>query len=59
MENGTCLEKWICETCGYIYDPKKGDTGANISSGTKFEDLPDEWLCPMCASGYDNFDKAE
>ena len=37
-----------CRICGYIYDPEKGDPLRNISPGIPFEDLPDNWRCPVC-----------
>ncbi|MBT3378199.1 MAG: rubredoxin [Lentisphaerae bacterium] len=46
----------ICINCGYIYDPKKGDPMNDIPPGTAFEDLPDEWVCPMCYATTENFD---
>ena len=44
---------WQCQTvnCGYIYNPEKGDRKGKISKGTKFEDLPDDWKCPICGAG--------
>lgn len=44
---------WRCQTvnCGYIYDPDKGDRRRKIPAGTKFEDLPDDWKCPVCGAG--------
>jgi rubredoxin len=40
--------RYICTSCGYIYDPADGDPMAGIPPGTSFEDLPEEWVCPMC-----------
>ena len=40
--------KWKCTVCGYIYDPQKGDIKHNINRGTRFEDLPEDWVCPVC-----------
>ena len=37
-----------CVICGYVYDPEKGDPDSNIAPGTKFEDLPSDWHCPIC-----------
>jgi rubredoxin len=37
-----------CRTCGYVYDPSKGDSKSNVPSGTRFEDLPLDWRCPVC-----------
>lgn len=44
-ENGT---KYICQACPYIYDPAKGDPEGGIPPGTSFEDIPDDWVCPIC-----------
>ena len=52
------MEKWKCKICGYIYDPEKGDPDTNISPGTPFEKLPDDWVCPACGAPKDMFEKA-
>ncbi len=44
------LQRWICESCGYIYDPEEGDPDGGIPSGTAFEDIPDTWFCPVCGA---------
>lgn len=41
------MQKWEC-VCGYIYDPEIGDPDSGIAPGTAFEDIPDDWLCPVC-----------
>jgi len=48
--------KYICVNCGYIYDPEAGDPMNNIPAGTSFDDLPDEWVCPICYATKDVFD---
>ena len=52
------MEKYICTACGYEYDPAVGDPDNGIAPGTAFEDLPDDWTCPMCGLGKDMFEKA-
>ncbi|PKN01439.1 MAG: rubredoxin [Elusimicrobia bacterium HGW-Elusimicrobia-1] len=52
------MEKWKCIVCGYIYDPQKGDPADNVAAGTKFEDIPDTWVCPECGALKDMFEKA-
>jgi rubredoxin len=44
---------WQCQTvnCGYIYNPDKGDKKGGIPPGTRFEDLPEDWKCPVCGVG--------
>ncbi len=49
------MTKYICNACGYVYDPEKGDPDNGIAPGTKFEDLPDSWTCPLCGVGKDMF----
>lgn len=51
------MEKYKCIACGYLYDPAKGDSTQGIAPGTKFEDLPDSWVCPECGVGKDQFEK--
>ena len=47
---GETLQRWICESCGYIYDPEEGDPDGGIPIGTAFEDIPDTWFCPVCGA---------
>jgi len=51
------LEKWECTVCGYIYDPKFGDDTRGISPGTPFEQLPEDWTCPICGASKKKFRK--
>lgn len=53
------MDKYKCKVCGYIYDPEKGDPDSDIKSGTSFKELPDDWLCPVCGVGKDQFEKLE
>lgn len=41
---------WICMPCGFIYDPEEGDPDGGIEPGTPFEDIPDDWMCPICGA---------
>jgi len=50
------MEKWECQVCGYIYDPKEGDPDNDIEAGTSFEDLPEDWVCPECGASKDEFE---
>ena len=43
-------QKWICQLCGLIYDPAEGDPDSGIEPGTPFEDIPDDWMCPICGA---------
>lgn len=51
------MDSWRCELCGYIYDPQTGDPDNGIKPGTPFEELPDQWVCPICGAGKDQFTK--
>ena len=49
------MQKWRCTICDYVYDPAEGDIGNGVAPGTPFEELPDDWVCPLCAVGKDLF----
>lgn len=51
------MDKYVCEVCGYVYDPAEGDPDNGVAAGTKFEDLPDDWVCPVCGADKDSFAK--
>jgi rubredoxin len=53
------MDKYECTICGYIYDPEEGDPENNIPAGTAFEDLPDDWVCPICGASKEDFQKVE
>jgi rubredoxin len=53
------MERWECQVCGYVYDPAVGDPDNGVSAGTRFEDLPDDWVCPECGAEKDMFQKLE
>ena len=53
------MTKWRCTVCGYIYDPEQGDPESGIEAGTSFEELPDDWVCPLCGVSKDQFEKVE
>jgi rubredoxin len=54
-ENG--MDRYVCTICGYVYDPANGDPDNGVAPGTKFEDLPDDWECPICGASKDDFEK--
>ena len=51
--------KYVCNVCGYVYDEETGEDAANISAGTKWEDVPEDFVCPLCGVGKEDFSKAE
>ncbi len=50
------MDKYICNVCGYVYDPEVGDPDAGIEPGTPFEDIPEDWVCPLCGVSKENFE---
>ena len=53
------MAKYQCGPCGYTYDPAVGDPDSGIAPGTAFEDLPDDWCCPICGVTKDMFEKID
>ena len=58
MEAAT-VQKWICGSCGFIYDPAEGDPDGGITPGTAFEDIPADWFCPVCGARKRDFEPFE
>ena len=50
------MEKYVCAICGYVYDPEVGDPDNGVEPGTAWEDVPEDWVCPLCGVGKDNFE---
>lgn len=53
------MQKYVCTVCGYIYDPEQGDPDSGIAPGTSFADIPEDWVCPVCGSGKEDFEPLE
>jgi rubredoxin len=51
------MSKYVCNICDYVYDPAAGDPDNGVAPGTSFDDLPDEWLCPICGVSKDEFEE--
>jgi rubredoxin len=51
------MDPYRCTVCGYIYDPAKGDPENGINPGIRFEDLPSDWVCPVCGAPKEMFEK--
>lgn len=51
------MSKYVCQICGYVYDPVEGDPDHGIDPDTPFEDLPSDWTCPVCGAAKDEFEK--
>jgi flavin reductase (DIM6/NTAB) family NADH-FMN oxidoreductase RutF/rubredoxin len=58
-EGGKNMQKYKCLMCGYVYDPAEGDPDNGVEAGTVFEDLPNDWVCPECGAGKDQFEPLE
>jgi rubredoxin len=51
------MDKYVCNVCGYVYDPEEGDPENGVDPGTAFKDIPDDWVCPICGAPKDEFSK--
>ncbi len=52
------MDKFECTICGYVYDPAIGDPENGIEPETPFDELPEDWVCPLCGVGKEDFDEA-
>ena len=53
------MDKYVCTVCDWVYDPEVGDPEHGIAPGTAFEDIPGDWVCPLCGVGKDMFEKVD
>ena len=53
------MDKYVCNICGYVYDPAKGDPDNGVAPGTAFKDLPESWVCPDCGVTKESFSPME
>lgn len=53
------MKRYVCDMCGYVYDPAAGDPDNGVKPGTAFDDLPTDWVCPECGAGQDDFSPIE
>ena len=53
------FKAWMCIICGWVYDEEKGWPDDNIAPGTKWEDVPDDWICPECGATKEDFEMVE
>jgi rubredoxin len=49
--------KFRCIVCGYVYDPAEGDPDGGVAAGTKFDDIPEDWVCPLCGAPKSEFEQ--
>lgn len=59
MKGEMNMQKYECQACGYIYDPQVGDEDNGVKPGTAFENLPEDWECPLCGASKDEFEPVE
>lgn len=53
------MQRYQCKVCGYVYDPEEGDPDSGIAPGTPFEDVPEDWYCPVCGVYKNDFEPVE
>lgn len=53
------MQRYECVVCGYIYDPVEGDPDNGVAAGTSFENVSEDWVCPLCGVGKDQFEPVE
>ncbi len=52
------MSKFVCDLCGYTYDPAEGDPDNGVAAGTAWADVPEDWVCPLCGAGKEEFSEA-
>ena len=53
------MQRYVCQVCGYIYDPDEGDPDNGVEAGSPFEEIPEDWVCPMCGAPKEDFEPEE
>lgn len=53
------MDKYVCTVCGYVYDSELGDPDGGVAPGTKWDDVPDDWVCPVCGASKEDFEKED
>ena len=51
------MDKYVCDICGYVYDPGEGEPDNGVAPGTPWEQVPDTWVCPLCGVKKEHFSK--
>jgi rubredoxin len=59
INGGKYMKKYVCDVCGYIYDPAEGDEDNGVAAGTAFDNLPEDWVCPLCGAEKSEFSPME
>ena len=53
------MKKYVCNLCGYVYDEAAGDPDNGVAAGTKWEDVPEDWVCPLCGAPKEEFSEEQ
>ena len=59
MSETAAYKKWLCVVCGWIYDEETGDPDSGLAPGTRWDDVPESWVCPDCGAGKEDFEMVE
>jgi len=59
INGGDYMKKYVCDVCGYIYDPAEGDEDNGVAAGTAFDNLPEDWVCPLCGAEKSEFSEMD
>jgi rubredoxin len=59
INGGDYMKKYVCDVCGYIYDPAEGDEDNGVAAGTAFDSLPEDWVCPLCGAEKSEFSEMD
>jgi len=59
IKESLIMKSYVCDLCGYVYDPAEGDEDNGVAPGTAFEDLPEDWVCPVCGVTKSDFSVVE
>ena len=51
------MDKYVCNVCGYVYNPAEGDPENGVAPGTEWDKVPDDWVCPVCGAPKADFSK--
>ncbi|HKL50951.1 MAG TPA: rubredoxin [Wenzhouxiangellaceae bacterium] len=59
MSEAEPFKKWMCVVCGWIYDEEMGDPDSGLAPGTRWDEVPESWVCPDCGAGKEDFEMVE
>ncbi|MDT8437692.1 MAG: rubredoxin [Wenzhouxiangellaceae bacterium] len=59
MSDSEPFKQWMCVVCGWIYDEETGDPDSGLAPGTRWDEIPESWVCPDCGAGKEDFEMIE